>query len=68
MTKSKVSVRRIHASEDFCEVSSSGYQPSGEILKVGTLALNDYLNHPSLIVTSPLKIVRGLYSQPIEYS
>jgi Ca2+-transporting ATPase len=43
MTKGEMTVRRIFISEELYEVTGSGYEPNGEILKGGTPTLNDDL-------------------------
>ena len=43
MTRGEMTVRRIFVSKESYEVTGSGYEPKGEIVKDGTLTLNDDL-------------------------
>ena len=67
MTKGEMTVRRIYVSQESYEVTGSGYESKGDILKRGTPVLNNDLaliakvgvlcNDASLTLASPPKIV-----------
>ena len=67
MTKGEMTVRRIYVSQESYEVTGSGYEPKGDVLKHGTPVLNDDLaliakvgvlcNDASLTFASPPKII-----------